>query len=179
MFPQRPEIQLEARQVYANRGWAILADLQKAHTRLLTSIRDLAKITAKPCGDKIEFSAVRFRVSEASLARRIVFRAACDHLLPEASTADQQLISRLRSADSDLALLASEHVNRWTTETVELDWESFCSQSKEMRRALLKQIELERAMLYPLLHSNDGVRRRSEIRFIPIEQFIAQEAAAG
>jgi hypothetical protein len=162
----------------SSRSWAILADLQNAHIRLTASIKNLAKITAQPCCDKIEYSAVRFRVSEASLARRITFRAACDYLLEVAAPADQQTISRLRSADADLAKYASQHVQRWTTASVDLDWKGYCVSSKEMRGALLKQIELERSMLYPLLHKHDACRR-NEVRLIPIEQFLAEEAAAG
>jgi hypothetical protein len=46
-----------------------------------------------------------------------------------------------------------------------------------MRSALLKQIELERSMLYPLLHKHGSVRR-SEIRLIPIDEFLTEEVAA-
>jgi len=160
-----------------NRSWAILADLQNAHIRLLAATKDLAKITGQPRGDKVEYSAIRFRVSEASLARRIVFRAACDYLLPIASPVDQQTISRLRSADSELAQQASQHVHQWTTANVDLDWEGYCASSMEIRSTLLKQIELERSQLYPLLHKH-GSTRRSEIRLIPIDQFLEEDAAA-
>lgn len=162
----------------ANRAWTILADLQKAHVRLLSTVQTLAKLTGRASADRLEYSAVRFRVSEASLARRIAFRAACDHLLEVGTPSDQQTISRLRSADSDLARRASLHVNRWTTDKVGLDWGGYCNASKEIRRDLLNQIELERAMLCPLLHKH-GSSRRGEIRLIPIDEFIAQEAVAG
>ena len=161
----------------SNRSWAILADLQDAHIRLLASIKDLAKITERPCSDKVEYAAVRFRVSEASLARRMTFRAACDYLQPLASPADQQAISRLRSADAELAKHASEHVRQWTTENIDRDWEGYCDATEEMRSALLKQIELERLLLSPMLHKL-GERRRGEFRLIPIDQFLAEEAAA-
>ena len=162
----------------SNRSWAILADLQNAHIRLIAAIKDLAKITGQTRGDKVEYSAIRFRVSEASLARRITFRAACDFLLPTASPGDEQTISRLRSADSELAKHASGHVQKWTTATVDLDWEGYCLAMGEMRRGLLKQIELERSMLYPLLHKHGSIRR-GMIRLIPIEEFLAEEEAAG
>jgi len=179
MLAQRSETQVGAPldSVSSNRSWAILADLQNAHIRLITAIKDLAKITGRPCSDKVEYSTVRFRVSEASLARRITFRAACDYLLPIASPADQQTISCLRSADADLAKHASQHVQRWTTATVDLDWDGYCVSAREMRSALLKQIELERSMLYPLLHKH-GASRRSQVRLIPIDEFLAEEAAA-
>jgi len=179
MLAQRSETQVGAPldSVSSNRSWAILADLQNAHIRLITAIKDLAKITGRPCSDKVEYSTVRFRVSEASLARRITFRAACNYLLPIASPADQQTISRLRSADADLAKCASQHVQRWTTATIDTDWAGYCVSSIEMRSALLKQIELERSMLYPLLHKHGSVRR-SEIRLIPIDEFLTEEAAA-
>jgi hypothetical protein len=160
-----------------SRSWAILGDLQDAHIRLTASIRDLARITERPCSDKVEYSAVRFRVSEASLARRSAFRAACDHLLPIASPADQQTIGRLRSADAELAKHASEHVRQWTTEMVDQDWQGYCLSSREMGHALQKQIGLERSLLYPLLHKH-GACRRSRIRLIPIDEFLAEEAAA-
>lgn len=179
MLAQRSETQLGSSPEAAsfNRSRAILADLQNAHIRLTAAIKDLAKLTGQPCSDKIEYSAVRFRVSEASLARRITFRAACDYLLPIASPADQQTISRLRSADADLAKCASEHVQRWTTANIDRDWAAYCVSSVEMRGALLKQIELERSMLYPLLHKH-GATRRSPVRLIPIDEFLAEEAAA-
>jgi len=178
MIAQRPETQSASNPevATANRSWAILADLQNAHIRLIASIKDLAKITEQASSDKVEYSAIRFRVSEASLARRIVFRAACDYLLPIASPADQQTIGRLRSADAELAKHASQHVQQWTTATVDLGWEGYCASSREIRSSLLKQIELERSLLYPLLHRH-GSSRRSEIRLIPIDQFLAEEAA--
>ena len=160
----------------ANRSWAILADLQTAHVRLLASIKDLAKITVQPQADKVEYSAVRFRVSEASLARRIVFRAACDHLFEIAPPAQQETIRRLRNADAELAQLTSQHVHQWTGTAVDQDWEGYCVCSKEIRSALLKQVELERGLLYPLLHQH-GSNPRRDFRLIPIDQFLAEETA--
>jgi hypothetical protein len=162
----------------ANRAWALLADLQKTHARLIASLADLARITGRPSADKVEYAAVRFRVSEASLARRIVCRAVCDHLEPLVSHFDQQSLSRLRTLDAELARLGSQHVNRWTTDRISLEWESYCRASTEMRRALLKQVELERTLLQPLLHKYGSGHRRDDFRLIPIEQFIAEEAAA-
>lgn len=162
----------------ANRAWALLADMQKTHLRLIASIADLTRITARPQADKVEYAAIRFRVSEASLARRIVCRAACDHLEPLVSHFDQQSLARLRTLDADLARLGSQHVNRWTTDRISLEWEGYCRASTEVRRALLKQVELERTLLQPLLHKHGSGHRRADFRIIPIEQFIAQEAAA-
>jgi hypothetical protein len=179
MVAQRSELEIEpiSGAPSPNRSWALLTDLQNAHIRLTASIKDLAKLTGQPSSDKVQYSAVRFRVSEASLARRITFRAACDYLLQVAAPADQQTISRLRSADADLAKHASKHVQQWTTANIDRDWAGYCVCSVEMRSALLKQIELERSMLYPLLHQH-GSCRRSQVRLIPIDEFLAEEAAA-
>lgn len=175
MLAQQPEVQFEPNSAPIERACALLASLQKAHVRLLSAIQNLTRITGRPSADRLEYSAVRFRVSEASLARRIAVRDACDYILEVGSPSDQQAISRLRKADSDLARHASQHVNRWTTDQVGLDWGGYCSASKEIRRALLKQMELERAMLCPLLHKHSS-NRPDHIRLIPIDRFIAEES---
>lgn len=178
MLARQPESQFAPDCSPAHRALSMLADLQKAHLRLLGAVQTLTKITGRASGDKVEYSTARFRLSEASLARRITFRTACQYLQLAACPADQQTIGRLRRADSELAQQASKHVNRWTMDRVDSDWPAYCLASKEIRRALLQQIQVERAMLYPLLHKH-GSGRRSEIRLIPIDQFIAEEAMAG
>ena len=176
MLAQQPKDDCLANPAPAPQPAAILADLELTHSRLLSAIQNLAKTTRRPSPDKLEYSAARFRVSQASLARRTVFRAACTYFEAVASTAEQETISRLRQADSDLGRLASQHVSRWSTERVADQWDGYCCASRDMRRALLKQIELERAMLFPLLRNQDS-NRKDQIRLIPIDQFLAEESA--
>lgn len=178
MLSQARDIQLASSESGSgDRAIFLLSELEKVHDRFVACLGALARTTAKPAADKLEYALIRFRVSEASLARRMIVRAACEYLMDAASPNDQRAISRLRTMDSDLARETSRHVHCWTSAKVSDDWEGYSRASKDIRRVVLAQVELERATLYPMLR-NRASGGRSGIRLIPIKQFIAEETQA-
>lgn len=128
-----------------------LDELVRAHARLITALADLGGVTCDPCPDRARYTLARFRLSQASADRRAKLQQAIELLLANASSKDVQALRELQSGGSEMLLESSAHVGKWTIETVEADWPTYCAVSGMMRLRMMARIDAEKRVVYPLL----------------------------
>ena len=132
---------------------SLLAELGQAHEALLDAMGELERITLGPVPDGQQFTTVRWRLSRASLTRRMLWTRILGYLLPRVGEAAADDLRRLQDADIDLLRTSIRHVSQWTTEQALADWRGYCQASLTMRGRMVAGIEAEKRILYPMLEA--------------------------
>ena len=132
---------------------SLLDELRQAHSALLDAIAELEAITHEPAPDSERFTAVRWRLSRASLTRRMLWTRILGHLLPRVGEAAADELRQLQDADIDLLRTSIRHVSKWTTQGALADWTAYCAASRTMRGRMAAGIEAEKQLLYPMLEA--------------------------
>jgi hypothetical protein len=128
----------------------MLAELRDAHDRLLAGIQDLEDAAGAEAPDSSLLAAIRWRLSQASgRRRRLVDEASAEVLRRKPGAAPE--IERLRENSAEMLFASSRHVGGWPIERIRREWQGYRAASAEMRRAMRARIEMEKAILYPLL----------------------------
>lgn len=138
----------------ANSG-PLLAELRKAHEDLLRAIEELAILTAGPAPPKGKLVNIRWKVSSASLSRRLLWGRILMSLSGRADPAEQQTLRRLQDIDIELLRTSTKHVGAWTSEAILEDWSGYCRDSRDMRAKMIEAITSEQELLFPILHRAD------------------------
>ena len=133
----------------------LLTELQKAHEDLLRAIEELAELTAGQAPPKGDLVNIRWKVSSASLSRRLLWGRILMSLSGRVDAAEQQKLRRLQDADIALLRTSTKHVGAWTSEAILEDWRGYCQDSRDMRAKMIQAITLERELLFPILHRVD------------------------
>jgi hypothetical protein len=155
---ERRMITHASRAVRSNATAAFLLDkLEEAHSSLLGAIEGLAELTRGPVPEKEQLIEVRWRVSEASLARRLLWGRIHAYLSERANREVESSLRKLQEADMLLIRISTEHVGRWTADAIIEDWPGYCRASDAMRGRLIEGVELEKRLLYPILEALEGV----------------------
>jgi hypothetical protein len=133
----------------------IADDLQiqfdSAQKLLIESIAELARSTARPSPDPVEYTGARLRISQASLARSSAFNSVCEFLRPRVDSNQWTTVAALKAANTGVRMYSAAHVAEWTNERIEADWAGYCLASKGMRMRMGEMIHRGRAVLCPLL----------------------------
>ena len=127
-----------------------LAQLRAAHRELLDCVAEMERVTSEISGP-LEYAPARFRISRASLARRTLWHRIFKDLSDRTDPHDAETLRVLNHADMRLLRQSSDHIGRWSAETVLLDWRGYCEASRHIRRAMRDAIALEQRLLYPIL----------------------------
>jgi hypothetical protein len=137
--------------VPADGASSALAELMRAHEDLLAGISDLEAQTRLETPDADALAKVRWRLSQASRARRRLVDAACERLLESSTPVQAARIQTLRDNSAETSATSSSHVRTWTIERVVADWQGYRRASASMRRQMRDRISAETTVLYPLL----------------------------
>jgi hypothetical protein len=132
-------------------GPALLAELTAAHAALLERIAELGAITGQAAAPRLEYSAARMRLSQASIDRRTVLNRTLRHLSEQADDATALVLARVREADGELIAHSVKHLATWTAESISADWRGYCEASREMRDHMARTVHAEAELLKPLL----------------------------
>lgn len=130
-----------------------LGDLQRAHKALLQSMSELDELTWGPLPTKARIIDARWSISRASLARRMLWSRIHAYLLDRVSREDAAVLRELQESDIALLRCSSEHVAKWTVDTVAEHWSAYCEASRAIRLKMKTAIEAEKCLLYPLLEA--------------------------
>lgn len=130
-----------------------LRSLKDAHSALIGAIDKLARLTFGELPSRQVLIEVRWAVSQASLARRLLWGQIHTGLARRVDPRFESDLRRLQEADIDLIKASAKHVGRWTVDAVAKDWDGYRRASERMRRQMLDAIAGEKRLLYPILQS--------------------------
>lgn len=74
-------------------------------------------------------------------------------LLHDIAPDDTRRIADLRLETSALLVQSTHHIGAWTLRAILADWPGYQRASAEMRACMLRRIQREATILYPLLES--------------------------
>lgn len=138
-----PETALEARRY--------LEDLKDAHRNLIAQMTAMEALATADEFDASLCTSGRWRLSQASLTRRLLAARICQYLLSRPEVAETAEIKRLADADQAMLRESTAHLGRWPTARLVADWQGFCLASRDIRRKTHEHIAHEQRLLYPLL----------------------------
>jgi hypothetical protein len=139
----------------------LLSEIEQVHKRVDEGMAEMDEITREAVPDRFRFTRARFRISSASLARRQLFNIICADLLPRVSPADAERLHALQRSDRELMAHSAKHVARWTSETAQADWASYCIASREIRKRMRDVLGQELRVLTSLLQRHAGWNQRA------------------
>ena len=104
-----------------------LNELKEAHESVLGAIGELAELTRGSVPSKGELASVRWRLSAASLSRRLIWGRIHAFLSRRVSDpAVDRDLRHLQETDMRLMRTSTEHVGRWSLEAILGDWAGYC-----------------------------------------------------
>ena len=130
----------------------LLAELQSAHHELLACVMLMERVTAPAAPDLVQLTSARLKISQASLARRIVWRRIQDFLLCKVRDADGATLRNLTQRDLEQFRRSTEHVGKWTGVAAIADWPGYQAASRLIRGRIVECVRAEQTFLYPLLY---------------------------
>ena len=136
-----------------------LESLKEAHSNLVQAISALEGLTRGPVPMRERLVEARYRLSKASLERRLLWGRIHAYLSRSASREAESDLRKLQQSDIALLRAAASHVGKWTTDVIFEDWLGYCRASAAMRVKLTDAAALEERLLYPLLQARGGKRR--------------------
>jgi hypothetical protein len=136
-----------------------LESLKEAHSNLAQAISALEGLTRGPVPAKERLVEARYKLSKASLERRLLWGRIHAYLARSASREAESDLRKLQQSDIALLRAAASHVGKWTTDVIFEDWLGYCRASAAMRVKLTDAAALEERLLYPLLQARGGKRR--------------------
>lgn len=135
---------------------AVLNQLKALHAELRLAIAALAVEAAKSEPDQDRLPAVRLKLTRLSGRRKSLIECSIAPLLHDAAPEDARRIADLRYESAGIAVATSTHIARWTTRQILADWSGYQRASADMRRAMLRRIDQEAAVFYPLLETDSA-----------------------
>ena len=130
---------------------SMLSQLRSAHRTLVAQIANMESVTVGTRHDPAVCMAGRWKISQASLARRVLSARICDYLLARRGPPDTDRLLALRQADRELLGRSAGHIAKWSPDAIGADWRGYCVASCEIRVRMREQIVQEERVLYPLL----------------------------
>ncbi|MET3710086.1 hypothetical protein ABIC65_000766 [Sphingomonas trueperi] len=124
-----------------------MKDLRRHHAQMLAALDELEQLTRAACCDEKVVTAVRYRLTRASSARRREVVALCEQMI--AAGASDPALQALRDATNASRAASSRHIGTWTLRQVVADWPGYVRASNTMRAALRREVEREVAVLTP------------------------------
>lgn len=136
-----------------------LERLKEAHSHLTQAIDALEKLTRGPVPTRERLVETRYKLSKASLERRLLWGRIHAYLARRAGRGAESDLRKLQQSDIALLRAAASHVSKWSTDAILEDWAGYCRASAAMRLKLARAAALEQRLLYPLLRKRAGETR--------------------
>lgn len=143
----------------------LLGELKEAHAKVLRAIDDLECLTRGRVPAKELLVKTRWRLSSASLTRRLLWGRIHAYLSRHPDRRFEENLRRLQQVDMELLRISSKHVADWSVDSILADWAGYCRASERIQRAMIEAIDQERQLLFPLLSELHG-RGRECLRLV-------------
>lgn len=90
----------------------MLRDLADAHAQVRETMAEMEVLTSAPTGEQLQYTAARFQLSKANMARRSSFNAISVELARDASQQEVERIERAKAADRAMIAQSRAHIGR-------------------------------------------------------------------
>lgn len=137
-------------------GGSLLMDLHRAHEDVLGGMEELGRLTRDSLPDDQALSSARWKLSQASMRRRLLWARILGHLAPVVDRDANDDLLRLQKLDIELLGASTDHIKKWTIDAIIADWPGYCLASRHMRWKMIARMEEEKRVLYPLLRGRHG-----------------------
>lgn len=134
-------------------GGSLLFDLHRAHEDVLGGMEELGRLTGERAPDGRSLNSARWKLSRASMRRRLLWAKILRYLAPSADAGVRHELLRLQRHDIELLGASTLRIQNWTTESIVRDWPGYYAAAREMRQRMLARMEEEKRILYPLLRA--------------------------
>lgn len=149
-------VRIEVEAAAAAPNQFLLVDLEQAFHKLDECIREMDDVTAAPRPDMARLATARFRLSQASNARRLLVREACARLHCAAPEHRRAAIRKLQSETASYFQASTDHIRNWPPAEVERNWAAYREASRMIRVRMRMVMRAERRLLLPLLRTPPG-----------------------
>lgn len=129
-----------------------LGELQSIHENLVAWMWALDELTILPSPQLGRLEAVRWFLGKARRDRRLVLERLYTILVPALEPSDAAAVEQVRALTFETLAAGSQHVAKWSIEEIEANWPRYRDETRKLRDLWLRAIEVEKRVLYPLLH---------------------------
>ena len=131
---------------------SVAQELETRHAAVIQALGVMKSVTDGEVPDRHIFASARWKLSNASLARRSLCRHIYDCLSSRLDEREAATVARLRNADQEMMARSMRHVGKWCAEAIEANWAEYCAASRDLRAAMHQSLSEEKRTLNPLLH---------------------------
>jgi len=137
----------------------VLEKLKAIHHEQRDAVASLATILSQPDQDGDALAAARLRIMKLNRRRLSLIECSILPLLHDVPPAEAGALSELRLEAAKHAVNMTQHIARWTLPAICSDWDGYGRASAEMRREVLRRLDREAEVFYPLLAVRENALR--------------------
>ena len=142
----------------------MLHTMEEHHRRIIGGIAKIERYCSASRPGRTELAKDRQSLTHASLARsKFVSETVVPALLKDADTDLRSELSDLLVAFTAKRLMSSAHIAKWTLESIEADWQGYCSAARDIWAMMKTQIERERRVLITELRLRSADKKRASV----------------
>ena len=129
----------------------LLAEMSEAHDALAAALAAHEQLTCEETSDPNRYTESRWRLSKASLIRRALLGRIHEQLRPLLGAGDAALLDSLIAADQEIVQISSAHIQRWSSASIDRDWNGYRAAAAAICRTMRGEVENEKRRLDPLM----------------------------
>lgn len=146
-FPQPPRLRFFY--VYC------MGNLHELDSTLLQAIGAIEALLALPCCDVAALSRIRYQTARAVAARRRAMDLLFNGAMAEGG-ARAVAVQSIRAGNLEMRMFYTDHTIAWPTARAVAEWPAYVAASRRLAAVIRRQVEVERALLYPALPRIDA-----------------------
>ena len=131
----------------------LICELEAAYRSLDRCIAEMDVATAAAQPDMALLATARFKISQASNARRLLVQEASRQLLVDASADRVSAVRALQRETTGYFRASTEHIREWPPAAIVADWPAYQESSRAIRAKMKRGIQAEQQLLFPLLRA--------------------------
>ena len=125
-----------------------MGNLHELDRTLLQAIGAIEALLALPCCDVAELSRIRYQTARAVAARRRAMDLLFNGGAAEGG-ARAEAVQSVRAGNFEMRMFYTDHIIAWPTARAVAEWPAYVAASRKLAEVIRRQVEVERALLYP------------------------------
>lgn len=127
-----------------------MQELHEIDSTLLQAIGAVDALLALPSCDGAQLSRLRYQAARAVAARRRAMDLVFNGAMAEGG-ARAEAVQSVRAGNLEMRMFFTDHTIAWPTARAVAEWPAYVAASRKLAAAIRRQVEVERALLYPAL----------------------------